>query len=154
MQSIKQYLLESTINEKYYELEYDPITWDLVDLVKVSGGADGKLGKALFNIIDDEESADFKFYIEFIEFLQKCKATVWTEPAGNLFPETTMHDLLVELEIIKDEDTGFVLNKDGDDETSTFCTFGKRLTSAEKKKLEEYIAVYNQNPFMTVAETF
>lgn len=147
MKSLKDFLTESLCINESYSIE-EPLTWDLVGILDTKD-IEEYLSDSAY--IDDED--DIKFYTDFTKFLKSVKADIYTFDTGNI-PDDDMYQFLYEIDAIEKNQHGFLLNKDGDCETSTICVINKKLNAADKRKLSEFLDAYNQNPYMMVVEEF
>ena len=152
--SLKDFLTEclnehNVINESYSNIY--PVTQGLCDLID-SNDIEGYL--------DDEEGIDdvdnIKFYKDFVKFLNSVKAELYTVEIGSIPDpdDEDIHDFLYDEDAIKKNQHGFLLNRDGDDDTSLICVINKRMTSADEKKLGVFLDAYEESDEIMAVEKF
>lgn len=152
MKSLKDFLMESlNVVENYSNIYIDPLTWNLTMLVDTEPD---NIEAYLNDEIDDKDS--IKFYKDFAAFLKSVKANVYTYETFNVPDpdEVEIYEFLYKIDAIKKNEHGFILNKDGDCETSTICVIKKSLSSSDKKKLKDFLDAYRRSSQMMVVEEF
>lgn len=146
--SLKDFLVES-LNESYSDIY--PVTWGLCDLIDTND---------IEGYLDDEEGIDdgdnIKFYKDFVKFLNSVRAEVYTAEIGSIPDpdDEDIHDFLYDEDAIEKNQHGFLLNKDGDDDTSLICVINKRMTPADKKKLDVFLDAYAESDEIMAVEKF